>query len=270
MTTTPTYFPVVADFKSVVVDLASDVDADPTLGPVTAKVTFTPLLNSGDVMLATDASPRPTGFIGAPIVARIDTDGRLKLRVEPDGDRDDFVNLAAFPGTGTSAKVYFAIDTQTFYRWSGSAYVETYPYAPVRLLAGTDLLELSTELYYRVTFSDVVYNGGAQYIAPFTFQAPTSDTEINLITVMRQPGQPASGVTKIAPGSVRLDNDGRVVFGFSGVDIPDPLDMTDLVAQQVALEDIPGQVEEAVYNLSFIDGGSPSGTGEFEVDGGTP
>lgn len=223
--TTPTYFTVVADYKSVVVDSTSDVDADPQLGPVTAKVTFTPVLRNGDVILATDASPRPTGFVAAPIVARIDTDGRLKLRVEPDGDRDDFANVAAFPATGSTAKVYFSIATQTFYRWNGSGYVETYPYAAVRLLADTPLLELDSELYYRVTFSEVVFNGGPGYIAPFTFQAPNTDTELNLIEVMRQPGQPASGILKIAPGAVRTVDGNKLQFSFAGVDIPDPVEV---------------------------------------------
>lgn len=227
--TSPTYFTVIADYKSVVADLASDVDADPTLGPVTAKVTFQPILASGDVILATNASPRPTGYIGAPIVARIDTDGRLKLRVEPDGDRDDFANVAAFPGTGTTAKVYFAIDTQTFYRWTGSAYAETYPYAAVRLLADTALLELASDLYYRVSFSEVVFNGGPGYLAPFTFQAPSTDTTINLIEVGRQPGQPASGITKIAPGAVRLaDNGTDIVFSFASVDLDEPISLEGL------------------------------------------
>jgi len=192
----PTYFTVVADFKSVVVDLASDVDADPQLGPVTAKVTFTPVLANGDVILASTASPRPTMFVPAPIVARIDTDGRLKLRVEPDGDRDDFATRSAFPSTGNITKVYFAIDTQTFYRWTGSLYAETYPYAQVRLLADTALLGLDSDLYYRVTFSEVIFNGAPGYINGFTFQAPTSDVELNLVNVARVPGQPAVGTTK--------------------------------------------------------------------------
>lgn len=227
--TTPTYFTVVADFKSVVVDLASDVDPDPQLGPVTAKVTFTPVLANGDVILATNATPRPTIFVPAPIVARIDTDGRLKLRVEPDGDRDNFANLAAFPATGNTAKVYFAIDTQTFYRWdSGSSqYIEDYPYAQVRLLADTPLLELASDLYYRVAFSEVVYNGAPGYISPFTFQAPTSDTELNLVEVARVPGQPASGITKIAPGAVRAE-DGNLIFSFGGVDLAEPVPYTDV------------------------------------------
>jgi len=227
--TNPTYFTVVADFKSVVVDLDTDVDADPQLGPVTAKVTFTPVLNNGDVILATNASPRPTIYVPAPIVARIDTDGKLKLRVAPDGDRDNFANLAAFPATGNTAKVYFAIDTQKFYRWlpGSSQYVEDYSYAQVRLLADTAVLELASPLYYKVTFSDVVYNGGPGYINSFTFQAPTSDTELNLVEVLRQPGQPAVGITKIAPGAVRAEN-GNLIFSFGGVDLDEPVPYTDV------------------------------------------
>jgi hypothetical protein len=220
--TAPTFFTVVADYKSVVVDLASDVDADPQLGPITAKVTFTPVLAKGDVILATNASPRPTGYLAAPIVARIDADGRLKLRVEPDGDRDDFATTAAFPATGTTAKVYYAINTQTFYRWTGSAYAVTYPYAAVRLLADTPLLELDGDLYYKVSFSEVIFNGQNGYISPFVFQAPTTDTELNLIEVTPVPGELASGQTKIAPGAVRLE-DGEIVFSFAGVDIPDAI-----------------------------------------------
>jgi hypothetical protein len=225
--TAPTFFTVVADYKSVVVDLASDVDADPQLGPITAKVTFTPVLANGDVILATNASPRPTGYVAAPIVARIDTDGRLKLRVEPDGDRDDYANRASFPSTGNTAKVYWAIAEQKFYRWDGGDYVATYPYAAVRLLADTPLLELDSDLYYKVSFSEVIFNGATGYISPFVFQAPTSDTELNLIEVTPVPGELASGQAKIAPGAVRLE-DNEIVFSFAGVDLAEPLSLDSL------------------------------------------
>jgi len=36
----------------------------------------------------------------------------------------DYANLAAFPGTGESDKIYIADDTNKTYRWSGSGYVE--------------------------------------------------------------------------------------------------------------------------------------------------
>lgn len=39
----------------------------------------------------------------------------------------EYANLAAFPGTGETGKIYVAIDTNKTYRWSGSAYVEISP-----------------------------------------------------------------------------------------------------------------------------------------------
>lgn len=36
----------------------------------------------------------------------------------------EYANLAAFPGTGATGKIYIALDTNKTYRWSGSAYVE--------------------------------------------------------------------------------------------------------------------------------------------------
>ena len=211
--TDPVYFTVVAQFKPLVVDLASDVDADPNIGPISAKVTFTPMLASGDVILATGATPSPIGFLAAPIVARIDIDGRLKLRVEPDGDRDDFANVAAFPSTGNTAKVYFSIATQTFYRWTGSAYAVTYPYAEVRLLADTALLDLDQPLFYNVAFTEVIFNGAPGRIKPFRFQAPSYDTEVSLISVMPPPGL-TSGVGINAPmlSGAEFDESGDLVF----------------------------------------------------------
>jgi hypothetical protein len=72
-----------------------------------------------------------------------------------------------------------------------------------------------------------VFNGGPGYINSFTFQAPTSDTELNLVDVARVPGQPASGITKIAPGAVRAEN-GNLIFSFGGVDLDDPVPYTDV------------------------------------------
>jgi hypothetical protein len=222
---TPEFFTVVGDFKPVVVDLPTDPDADPQLGSLSATVTFTPMINDGDVILATDADPRPTGFIAAPIVAKIDTDGILKLRVDPDGIRTNAANVAAFPGTGSITRVYFAQDTSKFYRWNGSGYAETYSYTPVRLLANTPLLELDGPLYYKVTFTNVVYNRRPGLINSFTFEAPTNDDQVlNLIEVFRQPGVLAGGITKIAPGGVRIV-DGKLQFSFGGVDIPDAVDI---------------------------------------------
>ena len=177
--TNPTYFTVSGLWKSVIADQASDSDYNPTLGPVTGTCTLTPILQNGDVILATGASGGPTGFVPAPIVARIDTDGRLKLRVDPDDG-----------GTGT--------------------------YAPVRLLADTPLLELDGPLYYKVTFSNVTFNGQPGYLNGFSFQAPTTDEEISLIEIGRVPGQPAPGITRGVPGEDATVTLGTVTTGNPG------------------------------------------------------
>lgn len=36
----------------------------------------------------------------------------------------EYTNLAAFPGTGETGKIYVALDSNKIYRWSGSAYIE--------------------------------------------------------------------------------------------------------------------------------------------------
>jgi len=42
-------------------------------------------------------------------------------------DVEEYANLAAFPVTGESGKIYIALDTNLTYRWGGSSYVEISP-----------------------------------------------------------------------------------------------------------------------------------------------
>ena len=56
----------------------------------------------------------------------------------------EYANLAAFPGSGTTGKIFVAVDTGKVYRWSGSVYVEISP-SP----GSTDsVTEGSTNLYF--------------------------------------------------------------------------------------------------------------------------
>jgi len=217
--TAPTYFTVIADYRSSLADTTDDVDADPDLGVITANVTFRPVIDAGDVILATGASPRPTGFVPAPIQGFIDTDGLLKLRA------------TAF---------------------------DTYSYTPIRLLADTDLLELDGPLFYTVTFTNVVYDGKLSTLKPFTFQAPNSDTVLNLIEVSRAPGQPASGITKIAPGGVRLADPTTIQFSFGGVDIDDPVSLAGLVGPTGATGATGSAATVTVGDVSTLAPGSPA------------
>lgn len=241
--TAPVYFTVEADYKAVVADSASDLDADPQLGPVTATVTFKPMIESGGVILAVDAEPRPTGFVPAPIVARIDTDGRLKLRDDPDLPVYPYANIATFPATGLTGRLYRATDTMLTYRWDTTtgAYVEEYDYAPVRLLADTPLLRLAGPLYYQVTFTNVQFNGGRGDLRGFEFQAPESDTVVNLIEVGRVPGRPAPGMT-VGPRGYSIDD-----ISLDGTDL-----VSSVQGEEVGRVDlapiIPGAVWENIAN----------------------
>lgn len=226
----PVYFTVVGDFKAFVADTIADTDANPDVVSITATVTFTPLLQNGDIILATGAEPRPTGFIASPIVGVIDSDGRLKLNSTPNG---------------------------------------SYSYTPIRLLADTDVLELSTPLYYSVAFNNVVVNGRTSSIRSFNFQAPTTDTELNLITVGRTPGQTASGMVRLAPEAVRFDG-GNLVWSYGGVDLPDPLPLSEITGPQGEAATIAvGDVTTLTHNQPATVTNSGT-TGDAVLDFGIP
>ena len=155
----PAYFTVLGDYRSVVADTEADLDINPDLAPITATVTFTPVLASGDAIRASKADPRPTIYVPVPIVGHISADGRLKLRDAPAGRLENHESLSVLPTAGADGVAYMTVDDQRVWRWNGTTYIEDYNYTPIRLLADTALLELSSPLYYHVTFTDVRFNG---------------------------------------------------------------------------------------------------------------
>jgi hypothetical protein len=58
-------------------------------------------------------------------LASLDSGGKVPSAQLPSYVDDvlEYANLAAFPGTGETGKIYVATDTNLSYRWSGSAYV---------------------------------------------------------------------------------------------------------------------------------------------------
>ena len=61
--------------------------------------------------------------------ASLDSGGKVPSSQLPSFVDDvlEFANLAAFPGTGETGKIYVALDNNKTYRWSGSAYIEISP-----------------------------------------------------------------------------------------------------------------------------------------------
>ena len=54
----------------------------------------------------------------------LNENGFFLINNDSENDVLEFANLAAFPATGESGKIYVALDTNFTYRWSGSAYVK--------------------------------------------------------------------------------------------------------------------------------------------------
>lgn len=74
----------------------------------------------------THAQSDVTGLVSA-LAAKADLVGGLVPASQLPSYVDDVIegtNLAAFPGTGETGKIYIALDTGKTYRWSGSVYVE--------------------------------------------------------------------------------------------------------------------------------------------------
>lgn len=83
---------------------------------------------------------------------KLDSGGKIASAQLP-GFVDDvleYANLAGFPGTGVTEKLYVAIDTNKVYRWTGSVYVEISA-SP----GSTDAVtEGATNLYFTNTRAD--------------------------------------------------------------------------------------------------------------------
>jgi phage-related tail fiber protein len=93
------------------------------------------------VINAEDAVPRVASSEKGAIngVATLDGNGLLNPSQIPSSLDDvlEFTDLAAFPGTGSTGKIYVALDTNNIYRWDGSVYISltTPPEVPKILTA---------------------------------------------------------------------------------------------------------------------------------------
>ena len=86
----------------------SSPETNPGLGAVTYNNDYNSLSNKPDLSLKAD-------LVGGKVPT-----SQLPSYVD---DVLEFANLASFPATGESEKIYIAIDTNITYRWSGSGYV---------------------------------------------------------------------------------------------------------------------------------------------------
>jgi len=143
------------------------------------RVTVGTNIASGDVTTALGFTPEDAankgvanGYVG------LDGSGKIASSHLPSYVDDvlEYANLAAFPATGDSGKIYIAIDSAKVYRWSGSAYVEISA-SP----GSTDAVpEGSTNLYHTTSRvrTSISASGSLSYnntTGVFSYTTPSSD-----------------------------------------------------------------------------------------------
>ena len=219
----PTYFTVVGDYRSVVADTEADLDINPDLAPITATVTFTPVLASGDAILASKADPRPTIYVPVPIVGHISADGRLKLRDAPAGRQENHESLSVLPTAGADGVAYMTVDDGRVWRWNGTTYIEDYSYTPFAYWPTPHCLSCPRRCTTASTSPMCGSTASRDTCRRSRSPHRRSDEVLNLVNVTRRTGETAVGVVRVGPTGVRLNDAGDVVFTIGGRDIPDPL-----------------------------------------------
>jgi hypothetical protein len=94
----------------------------------------------------------------------------------------EYANLAAFPVTGETGKIYVALDTNRTYRWSGSAYIEVSASPVTSVFTRTGNVVASNGDY---TASQVT-NVPAGSIASVTVQNAVNELDTNKVPTTRQ------------------------------------------------------------------------------------
>ena len=156
-------------------------------------------------------------------LAGLDATGKVPAAQLPSyvDDVVEGANLAVFPGTGETGKIYVALDTNKVYRWSGTVYVEISA-AP----GSTDaVVEGVTNLYFtaaraQAAVTSVTGNAGtATKLATARSIAMTGDVTWSIAAFDGSANVTAagtlanSGVTAGTYKSVTVDAKGRVTAG---------------------------------------------------------
>lgn len=140
--------------RALVVDSTGKVTASPITETELGRLTGV----TSDVQTQLNAKVDDSEKGAANGVATLDATGKVPANQLPSFVDDvlEFADLASFPATGESGKIYVAIDTGKTYRWSGSVYTEISAsevnsvngQTGVVVLDTDDVSEGTTNLYY--------------------------------------------------------------------------------------------------------------------------
>jgi len=165
---------VATEFKTVKSKIAGNTSGD--LSGLTTTVKTSLLASINELVSALAGKQNSLGFTpensankgAAGGYAPLDAGAKVPAANLPSYVDDvlEYANLAAFPATGETGKIYIAIDTALTYRWSGSAYVNISSSLALGETSGTayrgdrgktayDHSQLTTGNPHAVTFSQL-------------------------------------------------------------------------------------------------------------------
>lgn len=148
------------------VDFATSVRAAVLTGLSTSTATAvvatdSVLVGVGKLQAQVDARV-PTSALGVTVATLVS--GTVPASQLPSYVDDvlEYTNLAAFPATGETGKIYIALDTNRQYRWSGSAYIQLVasPGTTDAVAEGTTNLYFTTARVLATALAGLVTNNG--------------------------------------------------------------------------------------------------------------
>ena len=148
----------------------------------------------------------------------------------------EYANLAAFPVTGETGKIYLALDTNKTYRWSGSAYVQ---------IGGINQDLYPIKYWYQATGAGVLQTYGTNailvsgtqsdvHVGQVSYRRYLTTTALGNLAVVRESSFPRINSNRGFHYEMRfkLENtasasDWRGLFGFRTTGVPTNINPTD-------------------------------------------
>lgn len=164
--TTGTLADLITDDKTGLIPAINEIKSESTGAPPDATESVKGVVFLADdaaaLAMATDGEVLTPGNLGAIVnvadgLAKLDSSGKVASAQLPSFVDDvlEFADLASFPVTGESGKIYVALNNGKQYRWGGSAYAE------ISASPGTtdEVTEGATNLYFTNTRADTRADG---------------------------------------------------------------------------------------------------------------
>jgi hypothetical protein len=143
---------------------------------------------------STSEKAQPNGY------ASLDSTGKVPSAQLPSFVDDvlEYINLAGFPVTGETGKIYVALDTNKTYRWSGSAYVEISPSEVNSVFGRTGVVTAQSGDY----IASQITNTPAGLISSTTVQAALNELDTEKAKLVG--GNAFSGDQSISSGKLGI------------------------------------------------------------------